>query len=398
MMQEGKMRIKTVIRLKKRSSAYALFFAAQLSRSSAGLKTIGTVDDLMVMLQIACFLYCFLNRIKRKRFSMLDLSVISFYLCLFISTVMVSRDFFSWLTYSLQGAGAIFLIEDMMANDEKESILVIRNVSFFFLLCNLASVIMAPAGFFGDLYFLGARIGFTPFCIMAVVSALLGDYIVNGKKISITSGAVILAAVVNVAAVRVSTGILGLALLACMTAAGLLLCGIRKQSMVYLLSYGIPSLVWFVIVLKGRTDIFQIILSIVGEDLTFNGRTLIWEMALRYISEKPFWGYGVTALGDFYIAAYIKQRSLPAHDELLNLLYQGGAAAFICWNILYFAVGHALKRCRENYIIVLMSAAVFSFLCIMITEIQSQKAIIFMVIALAYQLAVNHSMETEEHV
>lgn len=132
MMQEGKMRIKTVIRLKKRSSAYALFFAAQLSRSSAGLKTIGTVDDLMVMLQIACFLYCFLNRIKRKRFSMLDLSVISFYLCLFISTVMVSRDFFSWLTYSLQGAGAIFLIEDMMANDEKESILVIRNVSFFF--------------------------------------------------------------------------------------------------------------------------------------------------------------------------------------------------------------------------------------------------------------------------
>ena len=40
-----------------------------------------------------------------------------------------------------------------------------------------------------------------------------------------------------------------------------------------------------------------------------------------------------------------------------------------------------------------MLAVLFAFSCIMITEIQSQKAILFLVSALAYQLGMNHSKE-----
>ena len=106
----------------------------------------------------------------------------------------------------------------------------------------------------------------------------------------------------------------------------------------------------------------------------------------------------VTTVGAFYISAYVDRRSLPAHDELLNIMYQGGIIAFVCWNILFLVVGYSLAKCRENHIVILLSAMIFSFLCIMITEIQSQKAIIFMAVALAYQIGMNHMSERKRNV
>ena len=389
----GRIQIKKVLYLNKKSCIYLLFFLAHLSRSSAGLKAVSIIDNLMVMLQILCLLFCFWQRVEKQKFSMLDLSVCFFYVSLFISTVMVSRDFFSWAIYSIQGIGAVFLIEDMMMDDERRNMVILRNVTFIFLLCNLFTLIAYPNGWLEDYYFLGSRIGFTPFCIFAVAVSLLCDYLAKERKISLTSCVIILTAAVNVTLQNVTTGIMGLILFGVMIATGYLICKDNRPDIVYALAVLFPFVAWIIIIFGRNTKIIQWILSFIGEDATFHGRTIIWQTALQYIVKEPLWGYGVTTVGAFYITAYIDRRSLPAHDELLNIMYQGGIIAFVCWNILFLVVGYSLAKCRENHIIILLSAMIFSFLCIMITEIQSQKAIIFMAVALAYQLGINHMSE-----
>lgn len=397
-MQKFGRELRITVTLDKINWQYALFLTAQLARSSAGLKNIAILDSIMTVIQIYCFLTCFWRRIRKGRFSVLDISIIGFYMSLLVSTILVSRDFVSWGTYTLQGIGSVFLIEDMLLKDEYKGIAIIRNVSFVFILCNLISVIIAPGEFFDGYFFLGSRIGFTPFCIFAVVASMAYDFINKSNKISFFSFVTILTAVLNLTLQNVATGLLGLLLLIVMLIAGNFICKFGMYKLNYILAFLLPLTAWVIIVLAGNTDIVQNLLTFVGRDATFSGRTIIWNTAIGYILEKRFFGYGVTALGEFYIDAYVNGRSLPAHDELLNLLYQGGIAAFICWNILFIITGRALFKCKDRYVVPLMSAMIFSFSCIMITEIQSQKAVIFLAIALAYQLGINHTAEVRADV
>lgn len=399
-MRAKKVQIKTVIHLRRIRIIYGVFFIAQMARSSAGLKAIAVVDDLMVSLQVACFLFCFWDRLYQKKISWLDIGIIAFYVSLFISTVMTSRDYFSWTIYAVQGVGTVFLIENMLEENEKNSLIRIRNVSILFLLCNILSMILLPSGFLSEYYFLGSRIGFTPFCIFAVSVSFLCDYVIVKKKSSLISCFAVLLAASNLIMQKVSTGIIGLVLFGVMLLCGNLLNREEKKrkTWIYAVSCFIPFIVWGMIIWGKDIGLFQSLLKIVGEDMTFNGRMIIWQTALEYISRKPLWGYGVTVVGAFYITAFVNNRSLPAHDELLNLLYQGGLITFFLWNILFFIIGNVLVKCKEKQIVTIISAMIFSFLCIMITEIQSQKAVIFMVLALACQIGKNHVAGAKQNV
>lgn len=381
------------IYLHKMSCIYGLLFTAQLARSSAFLKLFA-IDNVMTALQVACVLVLFWQRARKKSFSILDFAILLFYGCLLVSTVMVSRDFVSWATYAVQGIGSVFLVETMLAENERRNIRLIRNLSAAFVLCNLVSVLFSQGTQKDGYFFLGSRIGFTPFCILAVVASLLCDSIQKNKKFSFCSGLILAAAVANLVLQDVTTGIISLILFAAALAGSLILNQKEFRVGSYVLFLGVSLAVWFVVVVEGsidRTSLIASFLSYFGEDTTFGGRTIIWQTALFYILQKPLFGYGVTSLGSFYIAAFVNRRSLPAHDELLNVLYQGGAAAFLCWNLLFAAVGYGLCKCKNSYLFSVLLAAVFAFSCIMITEIQSQKTILFLILAMAYQLGINHS-------
>ena len=389
------------IHLNKMSCLYGLFFTAQLARSSAFLKDISVVDNIMTGLQIVCVLFCFWQRARRKYFSVLDIAVLFFYGALLISTVMVSRDFISWATYAVQGIGSVFLIENMIAQNEKRNIRMIHNISSLFVLCNLVSLFTFAGTRTDGYFFLGLRIGFTPFCLLAVVTSLVCDSIQKNKKLSVYSCMVFVVAASNLILQNVTTGVVGLIVFVAALVVSMILNQRDFRVGSYALFFILSLVMWAVIVVEGsidRTGILSSFLSYFGEDTTFGGRTIIWQTALFYIAQKPILGYGVSPLGAFYITAYVNQRSLPAHDELLNILYQGGIIAFICWNLLFVAVGYGLCRCKRSYLFSLMMAAVFTFCCIMIVEIQSQKAILFLILALAYQLGINHSREESVYV
>lgn len=378
------------LEISKSALVYGLCIISQLARASAWIKTESVPDLFMTLLQLFCVGYYGLLKIKKKSISYLDLAVLAFYFSFFVSTLLVSRDYVSWFTYAMQGIGAIFVVEELLEDDEILGVILIRNVTFGFLVINLMTVFLFPDGIGSTYYyFLGSRIGLTPFVLLAVGSAVMADYITEEKMFSGFSGVILAVALLNLILLEVSTGMIALAILGVFLIAGFFL----GEAVDFLANYWLLTGIWvliFLVVVFTQHEILQTVLTWFHEDTTFGGRTVIWQTACDYIEKRPVFGYGVTPTGAFYISAYINDRMLPAHNEILNILYQGGVFALTGFAAMLFFVGRMISQCRDTYLSALGSVFLFSVFCVMITEIQTQKGIFFIILAMVYQICINH--------
>ena len=103
------------------------------------------------------------------------------------------------------------------------------------------------------------------------------------------------------------------------------------------------------------TNNTEIVLSILGKDLTLTGRTPIWEALLLYVRQSPWLGYGYGAvwLGrDFGIGSYI---SLPmnyyvvnAHNGYLDLLLEIGIIGVVLVSVVVIAILFKLLSTIDN--------------------------------------------------
>lgn len=375
---------------------YNLFFIAQLSRSSAYLKTIPIFDPIMTLLQVLCIVYIVLKRTDRKGttyFTKIEIGVAFLYLAFLVSTVLISQDFKSFLTYAAQAVGATMLGCQLLMGKNRNLLRYLRNISAIFLVINLITMLsdISTASIRSN-NFLGYRIAFTPYILLAIFCSAMYDRVVLHKNMSSFTVLVYCIAVLNAWIGQVATGEIILVLLLCLS----LLSAGRERIMSKVFNYWVLLTIYAVlfslIVILSQTVLFQSVLMMFNEDITFNGRTIIWSVGLQYIAQKPLFGYGTTALGDFMITEYYNQRALPAHDEILNILYQGGFFALFFYIVLFVIVGKAVSRSSNFSIRWLVSVTVFLFLCLTITEIQSQKAILFLVLGMAYQAVENEAI------
>ena len=74
------------------------------------------------------------------------------------------------------------------------------------------------------------------------------------------------------------------------------------------------------------------IIDVLEKDMTFTGRTEMWDSALRIIADSPIWGYG---FGDAdWFRAHMSNRAIGAHNYILNTMVYGG----IILLVLYLAI------------------------------------------------------------
>ena len=62
--------------------------------------------------------------------------------------------------------------------------------------------------------------------------------------------------------------------------------------------------------------------EVLGKDMTFTGRTYMWDSALRVIAESPVWGYGFVDR-EWYLS-HMSTLAIGAHNYILNVLIFGG--------------------------------------------------------------------------
>lgn len=357
---------------------------AYLMRSSSYLKAVPGLGSAMLAVQLAVFLLGIVGRIQRLHCSALTLATAAFYLVLLLSTAASSRDYVSWGLYMVQNLGAVMMMEDLMQRGARKTLRVLRNLLFLLLAVNLIQIFLYPNGFHGTGYYLlGMRIGFTPFALLGIAAGLSYDYMIYGKRLTKASTAMIVLSLGNIFLLHVSAGILSAAALL-----GLLVIYYRGTR--WVLSYWKLELIavaaFLLIVVFSRSILFTDVVELVGEDTSFNGRTVIWNTAIDYIRRAPWLGYGVTPNGEFMVYAYYHIRPMPSHNQILHVLYEGGIVSLVCFVLIFIVVGKRIQQWHGCYQAYLATATMFAFSLLMIVEIQSQKEILFLLLAWACEL------------
>lgn len=109
---------------------------------------------------------------------------------------------------------------------------------------------------------------------------------------------------------------------------------------------------WFLLIFR-QTEVFESLIAKLGKDMTFSGRTYIWDEALKLIPNSPFWGYGVTE--NTYYVIY-KNTLMEAHNYILGLLLQGGLILLFLLAVQVIYLGQKnyglTKQSAINYVIV----------------------------------------------
>lgn len=122
-------------------------------------------------------------------------------------------------------------------------------------------------------------------------------------------------------------------------------------------------------------NIFAKVVGILGKDITFSGRTFLWDGILKWSYKYPLIGRGMRSIEYdkhfFYInsAPYYHEwcKVIHAHNSLMTLLYRGGIISVLIYlGIIFAAIKSLYDNCLSKYarilgvtLIIVLIASIF---------------------------------------
>lgn len=137
------------------------------------------------------------------------------------------------------------------------------------------------------------------------------------------------------------------------------------------------------VILRVQEKFAYIIKILLKKDLTFTGRTLIWDNTIKYIKRRPFFGYGVES----YDIRGLKNNNLAAifaHNQILEIIYQGGLILYVLYSYLMLIIYKKFKEYKDNNVIKIFSIYFLALFIMMLTEVYNNPTIFMM-----YMIAAN---------
>ncbi len=107
-----------------------------------------------------------------------------------------------------------------------------------------------------------------------------------------------------------------------------------------------------------------IIEDVLGKDITFTGRTFLWDRSLTLIGDSPIIGYGY--LDKDWFTTYLHSKAIGPHDFILAQLLQGGGLLLgVYLAICVIAIKRLLKFFDSTASYILMGVFVLMFIMVM---------------------------------
>ena len=123
----------------------------------------------------------------------------------------------------------------------------------------------------------------------------------------------------------------------------------------------------FVVFFTTRSNVLQEFSEWFGKDVTFNGRTGIWIVALNYIKDNPLFGAGPVLVFDMGWSVYMTH----AHCLYLNICAHNGIIGLSC---LIYILWNVLKNAKKIPLVVIFS--LFLYLIGSIVEVYSLSTLL----------------------
>jgi Lipid A core - O-antigen ligase and related enzymes len=149
--------------------------------------------------------------------------------------------------------------------------------------------------------------------------------------------------------------------------------------------YKMVSILFIVIIIFNGQKIFSPFFEFVlNKDVTFSGRTQIWESAIAMISESPIIGKGIQESPNLvYFPRMLDFRT--AHNEFLQIIIHGGLVSI---GLLLYQLRLVQKRLYANWrngsVVASLSSGIIAMLIMMLSESYGQMLCFYVLIFIAY--------------
>lgn len=340
--------------------------------------TISNVFKVMVIAVLGVWFFYFYQKV-----SLFFVGIVFFEVWRVLATIYCGGNYTS-LFLAIFNALAICLVVEMGLKTDPDALL--DGASFtlgLFVLINFATIILFPQGMYEfnnytQNYFLGYRNNsimlFFPAIIFSIVRSLR-----KYNKLTLSSFVITAVSFATVILAFSATSVIGMTVFILF----LLLALINKMpNFLNIITYLAINIAYFfgVIILRLQEAFAFIIVDMLGRDLTFTGRTKIWDSALAAFAKSPVFGVGEIenqASRDLIGATH-------AHNYYLDLLYKSGLPGFLIFFAILIICGVALYRNRKNgKIPFIVSGAICAFMIMLQSEAYYNIYYFFSILTLA---------------
>lgn len=340
--------------------------------------TISNVFKVMVIAVLGVWFFYFYQKV-----SLFFVGIVFFEVWRVLATIYCGGNYTS-LFLAIFNALAICLVVEMGLKTDPDALL--DGASFtlgLFVLINFATIILFPQGMyefntFTQNYFLGYRNNSIMLIFPAIIFSIVRS-LRKYNKLTLSSFVITAVSFATVILAFSATSVIGMTVFILF----LLLALINKMpNFLNIITYLAINIAYFfgVIILRLQEAFAFIIVDMLGRDLTFTGRTKIWDCALAAFAKSPVFGVGEIenqASRDLIGATH-------AHNYYLDLLYKSGLPGFLIFFAILIICGVALYRNRKNgKIPFVVSGAICAFMIMLQSEAYYNIYYFFSILTLA---------------
>ena len=283
------------------------------------------------------------------------------------------------------------LMEAELASHPKAIVNAIEKVFLLYTVINFVTFLLFPGGMYRNqigyykCWFLGFKNIPVPILLVGVSISQYRTSVL-GKKFRLSTFCIILFSLLYVILAKTATGILVIALF---TVYIVIRTFKRKQLFRFSHSlFVIGNLIIFVLLVFCRVQehlpLISGMTSMLGKEVTFTGRSGIWDkLSLIWLS-SPVIGVGVHD-SDFYVSATNYWAGVHAHSHYFQVMIEGGVIGLILFFIiLLVSVSKPKKKAVDNEKIEVLIVGVFLYLLAMQMEMYSQILTLFILLETVY--------------
>ena len=357
-------------------------------------------DSIYKIMQLFSIFIIFMIIIKYGKFSKFIFSFAIYFLILNISTILNKADISGGIFLTIRTMAICMLIDYGLKKDTKTFL-----DSFEFLLSTLVYMNLISILIFTDGMYVNTSVGYTEnwllgyrnlhilYILPAILVSFLNSYYTKGKLCN-RNYILLVLSLLSIVLVKSSTSLVGITVLIVFLVLNKILknekiFNIKNYFLVYIVSF-------FSIVIFRIQNLFKfIIVGILDRDLTFTGRTYIWDYVIEFIKQKPIIGYGIEE-SNVRLNKTTFIVSTHAHDQILEIIYKSGLIGIIVYAYILIKSVYEVYKYRKTKISQFISIIIFAYLFMMLTEYFSLDLTMFLfVFCLDIKYLVKESGENE---
>ncbi len=302
------------------------------------------------------------------------------YADIFIATAVNHGHLGLCIVYAVKFIMAFVLYENEK-KDLKTFLKVFCLYLFIISAINLGTLIIHPEGLYraqavsetGKMvdgqraWFLSNKNGMGKYFLFLLTFSAMYDFEAN-RKLTFRYYTTAIVCLVSIIIAHSSTSIAVTAVSIVLTLLVPVICRLKPKIFNIYVLLAINAVLYVVFVISHNASFFKyIIVDVLQEDMTFNGRTPIWDKAIESVSESPLFGYGYLGSRSFRILIGDIAAS-DAHNLILTFTVFGGLSALIIMLAIIFTMAKRIRKVQYEPQGVVLTIFLFMFMIMMIFE------------------------------